>query len=211
MAVVWRGANRYGAWAALVVTAVLAVGTEALGWSFPAQVALYLPAGFLSLIVVSLLTPSEPAETLDAFYTLLHTPVGHEDRLRAAGITIIHEGDSNTLDEVEHAVFSAPSAQSAPPADTTGTDSVTPKRVDGASTGRISDLPAQPDAREGSINDGETDLEADGHGLLVVDLLRLPETFSVRRYALDVKGFCASWGAVAGYLALALVLAWLAA
>jgi len=211
MAIVWRGANRYGAWAALLVTAGLAVGTDALGWSFAAQVALYLPAGFLSLIVVSLLTPSEPAETLDAFYTLLHTPVGHEDRLRAAGITIIHEGDSDTLEEVEHAVFSAPSAQSTSPADTTGTDSVTHKPTDGAATDRILDLPAQPDARERSPNDGDTDLEADGHGLLVVDLLRLPTTFSVRRYALDVKGFGASWAAVAAYLALALVLAWLAA
>jgi hypothetical protein len=56
----------------------------------------------------------------------------------------------------------------------------------------------------------QTDLEADGHGLLVVDLLRLPKTFSVRRYALDLKGFGASWAAVAGYLTLALALAWLA-
>jgi hypothetical protein len=36
-------------------------------------------------------------------------------------------------------------------------------------------------------------LEEDGHSLMIVDLLRLPQTFSYRRYRLDVLGFLAAW------------------
>jgi hypothetical protein len=36
-------------------------------------------------------------------------------------------------------------------------------------------------------------LEEDGHSLMIVDLLRLPQTFSYRRYRLDVIGFLAAW------------------
>jgi len=213
MAVVWRRSNRYGAWTALVVTAALAAGTEALGWSFPAQVALYLPIGFASLIIASLLTPPEPADALDAFYELLHTPVGHEDRLRAAGIPIIHEGDVAALDSAQEAVFASASGTTAPTvneADDGPED--TPQLTDDAIR---DDSPTSAAEREtlgepAMDRSAQTDLEADGHGLLVVDLLRLPKTFSVRRYALDLKGFGASWAAVAGYLTLALALAWLA-
>lgn len=92
-AIVWRRANRYGAWTSMLVAAVLAFGTEALGWSFPAQVALYLPVGFICMIVVSALTKPEPTSDLNAFYSLLRTPVGEEGRLREAGIEIIHESE----------------------------------------------------------------------------------------------------------------------
>jgi polygalacturonase/Na+/proline symporter len=91
VSIAWRRANRFGAWASLVITAVLAIVTNQLGWSFPAQVALYLPAGFLSMILVSALTRPEPKAALDEFYILLRTPVGQEHRLRAAGIETIHE------------------------------------------------------------------------------------------------------------------------
>jgi len=36
-------------------------------------------------------------------------------------------------------------------------------------------------------------MEEDGHGLLLVDLLRLPRRFSFRRYRIDVLGFIAAW------------------
>ena len=49
---------------------------------------------------------------------------------------------------------------------------------------RISDL-APPIPR--------SKLEEDGHSLLIVDLLRLPRTFSFKRYRLDVIGFLLAW------------------
>jgi Na+/proline symporter len=91
VAVAWRGANRYGAWASLVITAILALVTNQLGWSFPAQVACYLPVGFLSMVFISRFTKPEDKEALDEFYSLLRTPVGEEGRLKAAGIETIHE------------------------------------------------------------------------------------------------------------------------
>ncbi|MEO6725441.1 MAG: hypothetical protein ABIU20_09120 [Blastocatellia bacterium] len=36
-------------------------------------------------------------------------------------------------------------------------------------------------------------LEEDGHSLLIVDLLRLPQWFSYKRYRLDVIGFLVAW------------------
>lgn len=49
---------------------------------------------------------------------------------------------------------------------------------------RISDLyPAVP----------KSELEENGHSLLIVDLLRLPRKFSYRRYRLDALGFAAGW------------------
>ena len=36
-------------------------------------------------------------------------------------------------------------------------------------------------------------MEEDGHALLIVDLLRLPQRFSYRRYRLDVIGFLLAW------------------
>ncbi len=36
-------------------------------------------------------------------------------------------------------------------------------------------------------------LEEEGHSLLIVDLLRLPQRFSYKRYRLDVIGFLLAW------------------
>jgi hypothetical protein len=36
-------------------------------------------------------------------------------------------------------------------------------------------------------------MEEEGHALLIVDLLRLPRTFSYQRYRLDVIGFLLAW------------------
>jgi Na+/proline symporter len=76
--VVWRRANSIGAWTSVVVTASLALITKSLGWSLEYQALLYLPAGFLSLIVASALTKPESDTQLNEFYTLLHTPIGQE-------------------------------------------------------------------------------------------------------------------------------------
>lgn len=92
-AVVWRRANRYGAWSSLIVTAILSVWTTNLGWDFASQAALYLPVGFATIVIVSLLTKPEDERLLDEFYTLLRTPVGEEYRLKAAGIETIHEAE----------------------------------------------------------------------------------------------------------------------
>ena len=45
--------------------------------------------------------------------------------------------------------------------------------------------------------------EANGEGLLLVDLLRLPQTFSIRRYRTDLVGFAGALGVVAALIACA--------
>jgi Na+/proline symporter len=97
--VMWKGANRYGVWASLITTiaASIYVGKYtpwSLGLPFEYQIAVYLPAGFLSLVIVSLFTKSEPESQLNKFFTLLHTPVGEEHKLNEKGIDMMLEGES---------------------------------------------------------------------------------------------------------------------
>ncbi len=97
MAIIWKRANRYGVWASLFVTVLssLYVGNYfefGLGFSIAWQITIYLPLGFLSFIISSLLTKPEPKDKLDKFYTLLHTPVGEEYKLKEAGIEMILDG-----------------------------------------------------------------------------------------------------------------------
>jgi hypothetical protein len=54
-------------------------------------------------------------------------------------------------------------------------------------------------------------LEEEGQALLIVDLLRLRQRFTWRRYRIDVIGFLAAWLLVAGMLALGYWVAWLGA
>jgi len=99
----WRRATVAGAWAATLTSlgAFLFTSTEPLGipWDFnahfadklpafmlwegklylPWQMIIYLSAGFVVLIVVSLLTRRVPAENLDRFYACLRTPVGPDE------------------------------------------------------------------------------------------------------------------------------------
>ncbi len=98
-ALMWRRANRYGLWATLIATAAstLISGNYfsfGFGWTTAYQIALYLPVGFITMIVVSLLTKSEPEENLNRFYALLHTPVGEEYKLAEKGIDIVFKGES---------------------------------------------------------------------------------------------------------------------
>lgn len=95
-ALFWRRANRAGAWASVLAMFACAIGTSEVvlgeaAWTFPAQIALYLPVGIAALVAGSLLTRSEDEARLNTFYSLLRTPVGMEDRLREAGIETIHE------------------------------------------------------------------------------------------------------------------------
>jgi Na+/proline symporter len=97
MAVIWRRSNRYAVWGSLIVTILssLYVGKYfgfGLGLNLAWQITIYLPLGFLSFIIISFLTKPEPKEKLDKFYTLLHTPVGEEYKLKEAGIDVILDG-----------------------------------------------------------------------------------------------------------------------
>jgi Na+/proline symporter len=94
LAVFWKRGNRYGLWASLVVTSIVAVATQMSGWSLANQIAAYLPAGVAAFVLISLLTPPEPDERLRDFYTLLHTPVGEEHRLKEMGVRVVLEGQS---------------------------------------------------------------------------------------------------------------------
>ena len=87
--VLWRRANRWGAWASIAAAGGVLLLTRDL--LLPEQIAWYLSAGVLSLVVVSLLTRPESEDMLDRFYTVLHTPVGQEQRLRDAGIEVVLE------------------------------------------------------------------------------------------------------------------------
>lgn len=116
MAVFWRRGNRYGLWTSVIVTTALATYTGSLGWGLADQIALYLPAGVISFVAASLLTRPEPAERIHAFYTLLHTPVGEEAALKAAGVATIMEGSaisasvddpSRSLEEQGHGLLLA--------------------------------------------------------------------------------------------------------
>jgi len=98
--VIWRRANRYGAWASIAGAGIVLLFTTGttlfgieLGTQLPLaeQIAWYLSVGLGAMIVVSLLTPPESEAMLDRFYTVLHTPVGQEQKLRDAGIEVVME------------------------------------------------------------------------------------------------------------------------
>ena len=95
LGIIWRGSNRYGVWASLATTAGISIVTGTLfKWPLEYQIAAYLPAGILVLVLVSKFTRPEPEEQLRKFFTLLHTPVGEEYRLKEQGIPIMLEGES---------------------------------------------------------------------------------------------------------------------
>ena len=96
LGVVWKNANRYGAAASIIVMSSIAIitGPWVLNIPFEYQIALYLPAGFIVIIATSLLTKPEPEENLSEFFSLLHTPVGEEHKLKQQNINIMLEGES---------------------------------------------------------------------------------------------------------------------
>jgi Na+/proline symporter len=106
--VMWKRANRYGVFASVMTAVVCAVvtGPWVLNWPYQFQIALYLPAGILVMIAVSLLTKPEPEEQLRRFTALLHTPVGEEWRLKEQGIPIMLEGESVGAQAVDGGMIS---------------------------------------------------------------------------------------------------------
>jgi Na+/proline symporter len=106
MGLIWKKSNRYGVWASLVTTIIATIITGpyfsfGLGLAIEYQIAVYLPIGFLTFIIVSFFTKKEPEAKLNKFYTLLHTPVGEEYKLKEAGIDMMLEGLSEIDDEKE--------------------------------------------------------------------------------------------------------------
>jgi len=99
--VIWKKANRYGAWASVVIMIIISIYTEkVLDWTLPYQILAYLPVGILTMWIVSMVTRSEPREKLRQFYTLLDTPVGQEDKLAKSGVEIKLTGVSEPKRQV---------------------------------------------------------------------------------------------------------------
>jgi Na+/proline symporter len=129
----WRGATAAGAWAATLTSfvAFLLTSTKPFGvipWDFnayfadklpafmlwegrlylPWQMIIYLSAGFVVLVVVSLFTKNAPAENLDRFYACLRTPVS-PDEPEAEPFTLpagVQPGPRNVL--IQHPDFEIP-------------------------------------------------------------------------------------------------------
>ncbi|MDO8684240.1 MAG: sodium:solute symporter family protein [Armatimonadota bacterium] len=110
--VLWKRTNSAGAWVSFIVMATIwtivgPIGAK-LHEAYFANVAWlgiygekkdlawmvlsYLPAGVVTLIVVSFLTKPLPKTILDKFYLLLKTPVGQEDKLIEAGVDVVYAG-----------------------------------------------------------------------------------------------------------------------
>lgn len=82
--IVWRRANRWGALASIFAT----MGANFAGYAVlhrrlddwePTVFCFALVSGIVVLIILSLLTPSEPKEALDAFFGRLQSPSGSEE------------------------------------------------------------------------------------------------------------------------------------
>ena len=94
--ILWKRTNRYGVWSSTLVMIFLSLFSEFyLNWTLPNQIVLYLAAGIVTIYLVSRMTRPEPAELLQKFYTLLHTPVGQESELERLGIEIKLKGVSD--------------------------------------------------------------------------------------------------------------------
>src|SRR5205823_13674476 len=81
---VWRRANRWGAFASLLTALVTnfllyAVKRERLDYWDPNVFLAALIMGIVALVVVSLLTAPEPAHRMDAFYSRLETSSDERD------------------------------------------------------------------------------------------------------------------------------------
>ena len=111
--VLWRRSNRTGAWLSFAIMAavwlalgpfgqVLAKSGLSISWlglygdkaKLPLLVASYLPAGVIAFVLGTLLGRPEPKAALDAFYTLIRTPVGREEQLAQAGVQAMYSGET---------------------------------------------------------------------------------------------------------------------
>ncbi len=83
--VIWQRANRYGAWASTIGSALAFFGAKALGTSTAWASLWSLLLGLVLIVAVSRFTPREPARALARVFLPLHTPVGEEHRLKELG------------------------------------------------------------------------------------------------------------------------------
>ncbi len=91
LAILWKRANRYGAFASFIAAMVAVLYSQLrLGWfgdeGLPKTILLYLSVGIVAGVVVSLLTPAEDPGRTERFFLLLRTRIGEEEALRRAGL-----------------------------------------------------------------------------------------------------------------------------
>jgi len=86
--IVWARANSSGAWASLIGGAAVFLTAWLLRWTEAWQMLASLLVSFALVIIVSLMTRPEPADRLQRFFTLLHTPVGEEGNLEHAELKV---------------------------------------------------------------------------------------------------------------------------
>jgi Na+/proline symporter len=86
--IVWARANSSGAWASLIGSTAVFLTAWQLRWAEAWQMLASLLVGFALVIIVSLMTRPEPADRLQRFFTLLHTPVGEEGNLERAELKV---------------------------------------------------------------------------------------------------------------------------
>jgi Na+/proline symporter len=87
--IMWKRANRYGAWTSTIASAIAFYGCRSLGYSTAWASLCSLLLGLITIVSVSRLTPPEPEAALDRIFLPLHTPVGEEQPLSSLGIECI--------------------------------------------------------------------------------------------------------------------------
>src|SRR5262245_26932816 len=87
--IIWARANSKGAWASLIGSTAVFLTAWLLRWTKAWQMLASLLVGFALVIIVSLMTRPEPADRLQRFFTLLHTPVGEEKNLERAELKAV--------------------------------------------------------------------------------------------------------------------------
>ncbi len=87
--IVWRKANRQGMWASLLTGVSLLIATRFL-LKLPFAYTVFIPtlSAAAVLYLVSRATRPEAANLLNRFYCLMHTPLGMDHELKAAGIRL---------------------------------------------------------------------------------------------------------------------------
>jgi Na+/proline symporter len=90
--VIWPRANRYGAWASTLGSAIVFTASRAGGISTAWSSLWSLVAGVLAIVVVSRLTPPEPEKEMARIFVPLDVPVGEEYRFQQLGLEM--EGEA---------------------------------------------------------------------------------------------------------------------
>ena len=121
--VIWRKANRHGAWAAMLAGIFVYVICQSLNWlqqtspgtnlsywtvawnTYSFEITALAPATVATFLmyIVSKWTNSESDLLLQRFYCILNTPIGQEQRLRKVGIRLPAMDENITADSWESA------------------------------------------------------------------------------------------------------------